>query len=100
MKVFKEFVNEAEETKAPAPAPAEQEASVDSPEIALDPRLEKEIFIDTFEVIFVFLTKTSKFKSKSCPRRRPRWKQGPSKDLGQFTWACMYWELYQTLKGL
>ena len=50
MKVFKEFVNEAEATKAPAPAPAEQEASVDSPEIALDPRLEKEIFIDTFEV--------------------------------------------------
>ena len=48
-KNFKDFINEAEE-KAPAPAPAEKEASVDSPEIALDPRLEKEIFIDSFEV--------------------------------------------------
>jgi len=46
---FKDFINEAKE-KAPAPAPAEKEASVDSPEIALDPRLEKEIFIDSFEV--------------------------------------------------
>ncbi len=44
---FKDFINEAEEK---APAPAEKEASVDSPEIALDPRLEKEIFIDSFEV--------------------------------------------------
>ncbi len=48
-KNFKDFINEAEET-APAPAPAEAEASVDSPEIALDPRLEKEVYIDSFEV--------------------------------------------------
>ena len=51
-KNFKDFINEAEKKTepAPAPAPAEAEASVDSPEIALDPRLEKEIFIDSFEV--------------------------------------------------
>ena len=51
-KNFKDFINEAEKKTepAPAPAPAEAEVSVDSPEIALDPRLEKEIFIDSFEV--------------------------------------------------
>ena len=43
---FKDFINEAEEK-----APAEKEASVDSPEIALDPRLEKEIFIDSFVLL-------------------------------------------------
>jgi hypothetical protein len=48
-KNFKDFINEAEET-APVTAPAEAETSVDSPEIALDPRLEKEVFIDSFEV--------------------------------------------------
>ena len=48
-KDFKAFFNEAEEA-TPAPAPAEAEASVDSPEIALDPTLEKEVFLTSFEV--------------------------------------------------
>tara|TARA_R100000152_G_C6714739_1_gene141721 strand:- start:69 stop:788 length:720 start_codon:yes stop_codon:yes gene_type:complete len=49
-KNFKDFINEAEE-KAPAPAKApEPEKTADSPEIALDPRLEKEVYIDSFEV--------------------------------------------------
>jgi hypothetical protein len=47
-KTFKSFL-EASAPPAP-PAPAEAELTPDSPEIALDPRLEKEIFIDTFEV--------------------------------------------------
>lgn len=49
-KNFKTFINEAEE-KAPAPAKApEPEKTADSPEIALDPRLDKEIYIDSFDV--------------------------------------------------
>ena len=46
---FKEFT-EATEKPAPAPAPTEAELTPDSAEIALDPRLEKEIFIDSFEI--------------------------------------------------
>ena len=46
-KSFKEF---KEATAPPAEAPAEAELTPDSAEIALDPRLEKEIFIDTFEI--------------------------------------------------
>jgi len=46
-KNFKKFINEAEK-KAPAAAPAEPTA--DSPEIALDPTLDKEIYLDSFDV--------------------------------------------------
>ena len=49
-KNFKEFINEADK-KAPAPAKApEPEKTADSPEIALDPRLDKEIYVDSFDV--------------------------------------------------
>ena len=49
-KKFQSFILEAEEA-APAPAPpAEAEVTPDSPEIALDPTLEKEIFIDSFDI--------------------------------------------------
>ena len=49
-KNFNAFIKEAED-KAPAPeAPAEAELTPDSAEIALDPRLEKEVFIDSFEI--------------------------------------------------
>ena len=44
-KTFKSFL----EASAP-PAPAETEVTMDSPEIALDPRLEKEVWVDSFEV--------------------------------------------------
>jgi len=46
-KSLKSFINEE---PAPAPAPAETELTPDSAEIALDPRLEKEIWVDSFEV--------------------------------------------------
>lgn len=45
-KTFKSFLEASESSTAPS----EKEATVDSPEIALDPRLEKEIWIDSFEV--------------------------------------------------
>tara|TARA_Y100000593_G_C4313702_1_gene339702 strand:+ start:2303 stop:3055 length:753 start_codon:yes stop_codon:yes gene_type:complete len=49
-KDFNTFIKEAED-KAPTPeAPAETELTPDSAEIALDPRLEKEVFIDSFEI--------------------------------------------------
>jgi len=47
-KTFLTSMNEKEE--APAPAPAEAELTPDSAEIALDPRLEKEIWLDSFEI--------------------------------------------------
>jgi len=49
-KTFLTSMNEKEEAAAPAPAPAEAELTPDSAEIALDPRLEKEIWLDSFEV--------------------------------------------------
>jgi hypothetical protein len=52
-KDFKSFLssmNEKEETTAPAPAPAEAEVTIDSPEIALDPKLEKEIWLSSFDI--------------------------------------------------
>jgi hypothetical protein len=48
-KTFLTSMNEKEE-EAAAPAPAEAEVTVDSPEIALDPRLEKEIWLDSFDI--------------------------------------------------
>ena len=48
-KNFKDFINEAEEAPA-APAPEKAEPTADSPEIALDPTLDKEIYIDSFDV--------------------------------------------------
>ena len=49
-KTFLTSMNEKEEAAAPAPAPAEAELTPDSAEIALDPRLEKEIWLDSFEI--------------------------------------------------
>jgi len=49
-KSLKSFINE-EPSTAPAPSDASQaELTPDSAEIALDPRLEKEIWIDSFEI--------------------------------------------------
>ena len=48
-KNFKNFMNEAEEAPAAAP-PAEAEVTADSPEIALDPTLDKEVYVDSFDV--------------------------------------------------